>query len=112
MRDAGALRDASQLVQLRGIADEDARFSVAQKILDLGGRIGGVERQEDGAGANAGEIEKDRPGRLFNLDGDAVSGFDAELLQRMCELARPRGKIRECDHSAVMVLDEGLGGLA
>ena len=57
MGDFRIRRDAGQLVLEGGVADEDARFGVAEKVSDLVGRIGGVEGQEDRARAQAGQIQ-------------------------------------------------------
>jgi hypothetical protein len=55
---AGLRRDRRQR-GLRGlVADHEARLGVVDEIFDLVRRIGGIERQEDGAGLDAGRIER------------------------------------------------------
>ncbi len=65
-----------------GIADDHARRGVAQEIVDLARRIGGVERQEDGAGAQRAEVEGEGLRRFLDLGGDAVARPHAARAER------------------------------
>ena len=72
------------------VADDDLRLGIADEIVELGQGIGGVERQVDGAGPDAGQIEHDRFGALFRLDRHAVARLDAALDQQVGD---PAGKV-------------------
>ena len=74
---------------LRRIADDERRLGIADEIVELGGRVGGVERQEDGAGPHAAEIEKQRLGRFFDLHRDPVAGRDAQPVSAWAKRALP-----------------------
>jgi hypothetical protein len=47
-------------------------------VFQLMALVGRVERQEDHAGAQAGEIQHQRLGRLFHLRGKAIAGLQAQ----------------------------------
>ena len=63
-------------------ADRQRRRGIVEKILELGERIGGVERQQRRPRLEAGERQHDRVGRLVDLRRDAVARLDADLDQR------------------------------
>ena len=109
--DAGLFGDGPDLVLALRLADRDARLRVAQEIGDLGRPIGGVERQVDGADAQAGEVEEDRLGRFLHLNGDAVAFFHAEAGQQPCHAAGEAFQIGVAVAATVRRLDEGRGPL-
>ena len=110
MRDAGLFGDGRELFARRGIAHEDARLGVAEEIGDLRWRIGGVERQENGAGAHAAEIEQNRLGRFVDLHGDAVAGNHAQRREGGRHARRTLGEIAVGRLHAVVVFDEDFFG--
>jgi hypothetical protein len=59
-------------------ADEQPRRRILEEMLQLMALVGRVERQEDGASAQAGEIQHQRLGRLFHLRGKAIAGLQAQ----------------------------------
>ena len=81
MRDVRLFRRRCKLLLSPEIADEDLRLRVAQKIANLRRRVGGIQRQEDRACAQTGEIKQHRFGRFLHLHGDAVAGFDAKIAE-------------------------------
>ena len=70
-----------------------SRLGVADEIVELGQRIGGVERQEDRAGPQHGEIEQQIFRRLLDLHRDAVAGLDAAQHQHIGEAAPVRSSM-------------------
>ena len=106
MGDARARRHGCELFAAGGIAHENLRLGVAEKILDLRGRVGGVERQEDRARAQACEIQQHRVGRFLDLHGDAVAGLHAARAQKIGDAPRARMKIAVGDLAAFRRLDE------
>jgi len=100
-------RDCRQLGLGTGIADDKARFGVADKIGDLGRRIGCVQRQEHRTGTHTGRIERQRLGRFLDLDGDPVSRHHARRHQRIGDLSRPGKEIRIGHDPAVRQMQEG-----
>jgi hypothetical protein len=56
---------------------------IADEIVDLGRRVGRVERQEGGADAQAGKVEDDRLGRLLDLCRDPVSDHHTLVAQHV-----------------------------
>jgi len=72
-----AARDRGNRGEVRGIADHHFGFGIANKIIELSGRIGGVERQEDRAGPQRSEIEHQPFRRFLDLRGDPQALRDA-----------------------------------
>ena len=63
-------------------ADRQRRRGVGEKILELGERVGGVERQQRRPRLEAGQRQHDRVRRLVDLRRDAVARLDAALDKR------------------------------
>ena len=76
-----------------GPAEDERGLGVAEEIFELGQRIGGVQRQQDRAGAKAGQRDHNHVGRFLDLRRDAVAGPDPERGQRMSRLRRAREKL-------------------
>ena len=70
--------------------DDNRRLRVAEEIGELAPLVAGVERQVDEAGAQAGEIERERLPTLVHLHGDAIAALRTRLHQRVRD-ARRRG---------------------
>ncbi len=64
-----------------GPGEEDAWLAVLQEVGDLGGRISGVEGNEDGACAQCREVEGNACRRLVDLRDDALARLRAEFAQ-------------------------------
>ena len=94
-----------------GIADHDFGARVGEEIADLMRRIGGVERQKDGAGPNAGEIDKDIRGRFLHLHGDAIARLNAEGGQGMGVTRTGREHLAVGEREAVRRLDKNFLGI-
>ena len=75
-------------VQGLGPAHRQRRLRIAQEIFELGQRIGGVQRQQRSAGAQARKREHDRVGRFVDLRRDPVARLDAERDEGVGGLAR------------------------
>ena len=56
-------------------------LGVADEILELGRRVGGVERVVDGADLEGREVEVDAGKRLLDLHHDTIAGLQPERLQ-------------------------------
>jgi hypothetical protein len=77
--DAGRRRQlVGQVTHLRP-ADEQARLRVGEEVAELVALISRIQRQEDHARANRGEIQHQRFRRLFHLRRDAVARLQAKL---------------------------------
>ena len=87
------------------VADEQRRLGVADEVFDLGRGVAGVERQEDAARADGGEIEDDGLDRFLDLRGHPVPGLHAETGQRVGHPAGPRDEIAVGDALAGGGLD-------
>jgi hypothetical protein len=59
-------------------ANKKAGLRVLQEVVQLVALVGRIERQEHHSGADRGEVEHQRLGRLFHLRRDAVAAFQAE----------------------------------
>ena len=79
-------KDVSHLVALAQIrhgvepirhGDYGRGLGIADEIIHFRQRIGGVERQIDGAEPGAGQIKRDGFRAFVDLDRDAVAGLDA-----------------------------------
>ena len=84
-----------------GPADEQGRLGVAQEVADLARGVGGVERQVDGAGAQAAEIEHQRLGALLDLGRDAVAGLDAQIQEHLGHAAGQVEQVGVAERAAV-----------
>ena len=60
------------------IADENAGLRILEEIVDLGGRVGGVERQVDRAEPQTGEVGPDASEMFSRLHGNPVALPHAE----------------------------------
>ena len=82
-----------------GCHDDHGRLGVADEIFELGGGVGGVERIEDGADLQGGEVQEHVGQRLLGLHQHAVAGLHAQ---------RNQGSSRAAD--LVQQLGEGQDG--
>ena len=64
-----------------GRGDDDLGLGVADEILELGRRVGGVERVVDGADLEGRKVEVDAGKRLLDLRHDTIAGLQPERLQ-------------------------------
>ena len=87
-RDPLARSQSADAVGAFGIADDQAGFGITEKVVELAVGIGRVQRQIDGAGFQAGEIEKNVLGGFLDLHRDAIAGGDALRLQEAGEARR------------------------
>ena len=104
-------RDRLDALGLGGIADHQRRLGVGDEIVELVERIGGVERQIDGAGTHGGEVEHQALDRFLGLRRDAVADLDAALDQHIGHLAGAGDQIAIGDALAVMGLDRKAFGV-
>ena len=74
-------------------ADHKPRLGIADEIVEFRQGIGGVERQVDGTGTHAGEIEHQRLRALLDLDGNAITRHHTQLDERVGELSGDRQHI-------------------
>ena len=108
--DAGvgfAAREMGQGVAARGVDDEQAGRGVADEVAELGRRVGGVERQVDGAGPHAREVERQGFGAFLGLHGDPVAGPHPERREGPREAARQRRHVAAGQDAPVRGLDQG-----
>ena len=109
-----SLRNAVTLGQLRDLpfplrrADDDAWFGIANEIIQLRQRIGGVQRHIDGAKPQAGEIEDDRLRAFLDLHRHPVAEPRPGRAQHVGIAGRDRVQIAIGDDTAIGCLDEGL----
>ena len=93
------------------VAHDQCRLRVADEILSLRWRIGGIERQIDRTGAKGRKIQRDRFDRLFDLCSDAVVGADADPGQKAGESAADCSELGVGQRGAALGLDaDGLIG--
>ena len=83
VRHAMATRDRLDPAQVRGAADDHRRLGVRDEVVDLGGLVGGVQRQERIAGAQRREIEQHRLGRLVDLHRDPCALRELQSLEQV-----------------------------
>ena len=90
MAAAGAEGDAAHPAEVLAGADDDARLGVGDEVLDLARLVGGVQRQEDMAGAQHAQVQQHRLDRFFGLHRDARALGQAERIQQVGDAcARP-----------------------
>ena len=63
------------------VAHDQGRLGIAEEIVELRERVGGVQRQVDRATAQAGEVEQQVRDALLDLDRDPVAGADPQARQ-------------------------------
>ena len=73
---------------LARIADDQRGFGIADEVLELGERVGGVEGKVDGSGPDGREIKDQGRHRLLDLHRDAVARLDPARDQHVGEAAR------------------------
>ena len=71
------------------IADEQRRARILDEVRDLVRGIGGVERQEDDAGSEGGEVEGEGLRCLLDLHRHPVAGPEADVGERARRRQRP-----------------------
>ena len=79
--DVGDVGHRLQLAGQIGWVDEDRWLGIAEEEADLVGRVGGVERDVDEAGPQAGEVQGHRIDRLVDLDDDSIPGLGTPVGQ-------------------------------
>ena len=80
--------DGRHRLGLAGVADEQRRATVAHEIVQLLGRVGGVERQEHDTGLDAGGIERQRLRRFLDMNRNTIPGPKPEACQRIRRAVR------------------------
>ena len=73
-------------------ADRNARLCIAEKIVEFGSRVRGVERQKQRPGAQAGKVQGQRLGRLLRLHRHPVAGLHSNLREHVGD---PAGQAME-----------------
>ncbi len=82
-RRAMRLRHRGQRLGAAAIRQQQLRRGIAHEIVDLGRRIGRVQRQKDRTRRHSPAIDRQRHGRLLDLHRNAVTGLDATGHQRI-----------------------------
>ena len=75
-------------------ADDDRRLRVAEEIGELALLVARVERQVHEAGAQAGEIERERLPALVHLHGDAIAALRTRVRPARARCAPTRRRDR------------------
>jgi len=75
-----------------GRADQQAGTAIGDEIADLGGGIGGVQRQVDDPGLNRAGIKRQGGGRFADLDRHPVAGPQPRRAHRIGDA---RGQAQE-----------------
>ena len=76
-------------VALARIADDERRLGIADEVLELGERVGGVEGKVDGSGPDGREIQDQGRHRLLDLHRDAIARLDPARDEHVGQAARP-----------------------
>ena len=76
-------RDRRKRPRAAAVADQQPGPGIGDEIVDFGRCIGGVERQEGGAGGHAGGIDGERLRRFLRLQRNPVADRDAAGAQRI-----------------------------
>ena len=100
-----ASRDLGDAIGLGGIAHHQRRLGIADEIVELVERIGGVERQIDRAGTHGGEIEHQCCDGFFSLRCNAVADFDPARHQHIRHLPGASDQVGIADARAVELFD-------
>ena len=86
-------------------------LGIAEEVVQLPLRIRGVEREIDGARAQAREVEDERLRRLLHLHRNAVAGFDAPLAHQARVARRSGLDVGPGPHRAVGGFEAGGGAV-
>jgi hypothetical protein len=74
-------------------ANQQRRLGIAEEIADLGHRVGGAQREVDGAEPQRGEIDEQCLGALLDMQRDPVALAHAERSEQVCESGRARQQL-------------------
>ena len=85
---AGLERDLADPAEVAGGAHDHGRLGVADEVFDLGALVGGVERQEDVAGAQRRQVQHHRFDRLVDLHRDARAFGDLQRREQVGDHGR------------------------
>ena len=77
----------------RGVADDHRGPGVGDEVVQLGGRIGRVERLVHATRLERAEVEQDVFGRFLHLHRHPVAGRDSEFQQRIGIAPRTLGQV-------------------
>ena len=80
---AGLEGDLRHPAEIPARAHHDAGLGVADEIFDLGGLVGGIQRQVDVAGAQHREVEQQRLDRLLGLHRHARARRQPERIEQV-----------------------------
>ena len=94
-----------------GIVHDDARRGVGEEVFEFVGAVGGVERQENKAGTQAGDIKEHGGRRLLHLHRDAVAGHSTQAHHQVCKARRLSIEIAIGQDAAVLQSQEGRRGV-
>ncbi len=83
------------------VAEKEPRPRIGDEIRDLGGGIGGVERQEDDAGPDRAGDDGEHVGALFQLQRHPVARLQPRGDQRAGKTGSPFGEVGMADPAAV-----------
>ena len=95
------LRERRQLREARALAHQQRRLRIAEKVVELGGRVARIERVIDRTGLQAGEIKHHVGQRFLDLDGHPVAGADTRRDQRIGHSRDSGGEVRVAGDCAV-----------
>jgi hypothetical protein len=86
--DTTVAREPGDHLVILGPAHHHPGPRIAEEMLELPGRVAGIQRQVDEAGAHAAEIETQRLRGLVHLDGDPVTRLRPKGREAVRELRR------------------------
>ncbi len=88
-------------------ADDKPRLGIAEEIVQLGKRIGRVERKIDGARAKTGEIEHQRLGALLHLHRHPIARAHPQGVEHGSDASRILQHVAIGPDTAIGRQDEG-----
>ncbi len=88
MAGTGLERDLADPAEVAAGADHHRRLGIADEIFDFRALVGGVQRQEDIAGAQGRQVQQHRLDRFFHLHGDARTRGQVERAQQVGDHGR------------------------
>ena len=96
------LAEDRQPLRLVGCADQQARFGVSDELLDLGVRVGGVERMKNDADLKTSVRKKKSLFALLQLEGEPVARAQPAIDKRSRHLGDGAAKLT-CVASAARI---------
>ncbi len=106
---AGLERDLRDPAEIFRCAHHHRRFGIRDKIGDLGGPVGSIERQIDQAGADRRKVQHQRFGRLLDLHRNPCTGRQMQAAQQVGHLGAGAFQIVPAVKLAVMGFDAASG---